>query len=68
MTNGDRIRSMTDVELANFFATDAVIVCVHCKGNLHTCSEGHSCGGPHAASVFCEWLGEEWQPGRWTFE
>ncbi len=27
MTNGAMIRSMTDVELANFFATDAVIVC-----------------------------------------
>ena len=68
MTNGAMIRSMTDVELANFFATDAVIVCVHCNAEMHTCSEGHSCGGSHAASVCCNWLAEEWQPGRWIYE
>ena len=47
MTNGDMIRSMTD---------------------LHTCGEDHNCGKLHEASVFWNWLGEEWQPGRWTFE
>lgn len=68
MTNGDAIRSMTDVELANFLATDAVIACVHCKSDLHICSEGHPCEKAHEASIFCEWLGEEWEPGRWTYE
>lgn len=68
MKNGDMIRSMTDVELANFLATDAVIACVHCNFGLHTCGEDHNCGKPHEASVFFNWLGEEWQPGRWTFE
>lgn len=68
ITNGDMIRSMSDVELANFFATDAVIVCMHCNNDMHVCGEGHGCGKYHAASVFCKWLGEEWQPGRWTFE
>ena len=68
MTNGDMIRSMTDVELANFLATDAVIACVHCNNDLHTCGEDHNCGKLHEASVFWNWLGEEWQPGRWTFE
>jgi len=56
------------VELANFFATDAVIVCKHCNNDMHVCGEGRGCGKYHAANVFCEWLGEEWQPGRWTFE
>lgn len=66
MTNGDMIRSMCDAELANFFATDAIIACVHCNDVI--CGEGRSCGGLHTASVFCDWLGEEYQPGRWVFE
>lgn len=69
MTNGNMIRSMTDVELANFLATDAVIACVHCNPDLHTCGEEHlNCEKAHEATVFANWLGEEWKPGRWTFE
>lgn len=63
MTNGDMIRSMTDVELANFFATDAVIACIHCNENMRICSAERACAKPHEVSVFCNWLGEEWQAG-----
>lgn len=68
ITNGDMIRSMSDVELANFLATDAVIACTHCKGDLCICHKGEHCEHAHEASVFCDWLGKRWQPGRWTYE
>lgn len=63
-TNGDWIRSMTNEELANFLATDAVIACVHCKDDLHICSGDDPCEKCHQASVFWNWLGEEWKGSR----
>lgn len=67
-TNGDWIRSMTNEELANFLATDAVIACVHCKDDLHTCSGDDPCEKCDQASVFWNWLGEELEGSRWTYE
>lgn len=62
ITNGDRIRSMTDEELADFMATDAVIACMHCNDNMQICSAESGCKRPHEVNVFLSWLQEEWQP------
>lgn len=55
MTVGDKIRRMSDVELANFLVSDQVIACLHCKvkaGRTVHCP----CSKAHEASVMCEWL------------
>lgn len=59
MTIGDRIRSMCDVELANFLVSDQVIACLHCKEDRPRPKDKCPCSKAHQASVMCEWLGIE---------
>lgn len=59
MTNGDRIRSMSDIELANFLVSDQTIACLHCKVDKVGKKVKCPCSKKHEASVMCEWLGIE---------
>ena len=68
ITNGDRIRSMTDAELACFFCLDVCIPCVHCEFGDRMCSPSLPCSDQFKAGVFYEWLQKEWKPGRWKCE
>ena len=56
LTNADRIRSMSDEELAQAIyqgiSSDA---CDYCKENDHHCT-GHTCQGKADAAVILEWL------------
>lgn len=55
-TNADRIRAMSDEELAQAIyrgiSSDA---CDYCKENDHHCT-GHTCQGKADAEVILEWL------------
>lgn len=59
MTVGDIIRSMCDVELANFLVSDKTIACLHCKEDKSGKKAKCPCSKAHEASVMCEWLGIE---------
>ena len=59
MTIGDRIRSMSDVELANFLVSDQTIACLHCKDSKDGKKASCPCSKGHEASVMCEWLSSE---------
>lgn len=68
ITNGDRIRGMTDEELACFFCSDVCIPCVHCTDGDRMCSPSLPCSDHFKSQVFYEWLRKEWQLGRWMYE
>ena len=55
-TNGDRIRAMSDEEIAEAIyhgiSSDA---CDYCKENDHHCT-GHTCQGKAGKEVILEWL------------
>ena len=61
MTNGDRIRNMTDKELAVFLLTDESKVCTHCEFNgEYGCSADEIvCGTAHLEDTFKKWLSSE---------
>ena len=59
MTVGDRIRSMSDKELANFLVSDQTIACLHCKEDMPRPKNKCPCSKEHEARVMCEWLGIE---------
>lgn len=64
MTNGDRIRSMTDDELADFLMSYESKVCAHCKYDDDIgCNFGDDgevvCDKSYVHSVFTEWLSSE---------
>lgn len=52
MTNADRIRSMTDEELANF-----VSLC--CGWTCAECPVGKECNGDECFSTWLDWLKQE---------
>ena len=62
MTNGDRIRSMTDEELADFLTSDDVNACTHCK-LLEYAVDGLPlpcpCRKDGEVPVFLKWLSSE---------
>lgn len=56
MTNADRIRSMSDEELAQaIYQGISSDPCDYCKENDHHCT-GHTCQGKADAEVILEWL------------
>lgn len=61
MTNGDRIRNMTDKELSVFLLTEECKVCTHCQ--YHTddigCCGDIVCGNYHLEDVWRKWLSSE---------
>lgn len=63
MTNGDRIRSMTDDELADFLQSYESRVCCHCKyDDAIGCNFGNDdiiCTSYYVHGVFLEWLSKE---------
>lgn len=61
MTNGDRIRSMTDEELTQFLMSGDSIVCSHC--NRTTNCTLHDC--KRLKDVFMQWLSSESEAMRY---
>ena len=63
MTNGDRIRSMTDYELATFYLSRENSVCAICKEDVEGsgCSWS-ACSLSHRCDVFMRWLKSEYIP------
>lgn len=63
MTNGDRIRSMTDEELAGFLNSYEARVCAHCKYDDDIgCNYGDNdivCTSDYVHEVFKNWLSLE---------
>lgn len=63
MTNGDRIRSMTDEELAGFLMSYESRVCAHCKYDIDSMciiSDGDViCTVDYIHGVYTEWLSKE---------
>lgn len=53
MTNADRIRAMTDEELAEFIAS--AVDCCNCKHPRNGCSENDET----CAACWCDWLKQE---------
>lgn len=69
MTNGDRIRSMTDEELADFLISADSSCCAHCKyfdvenaDDFEGCRLEGPCGKDVAAASFQKWLSTEYVP------
>ena len=54
MTNGDRIRQMSDEELAEFIAND-VVDCCNCKHPRNGCTENDET----CADCWLDWLKQE---------
>lgn len=62
MTNGDRIRSMTDSELSVFLITEECKVCTHCEYNgEYGCDDEIVCGNYHLEDVWMKWLSSEYK-------
>lgn len=64
MTNGDRIRNMTDTQLADFLMSYDSKVCSHCKYDDDIGCNFHEDGGvicteDYVHSVFMNWLSSE---------
>lgn len=61
-TNADRIRSMTNDELAVFLLTEECKVCSHCKYNgEYGCTDETVCGTYHLEDVWKKWLSSEYE-------
>lgn len=65
-TNGDRIRSMTDYELASFLISADSDACAHCRfydaennADFEGCRLGEPCGREIAAASLQNWLSSE---------
>lgn len=61
MTNGERIRNMTDEELTQFLMSSDSIVCSHCN-RMTNCSV-HDCD--RLKDVFMQWLACESEAMRY---
>ena len=60
MTNGDKIRNMTDGQLAEFLADGESKPCVHCPYDDDIgCKGGIICTKEHLQDVFLNWLSSE---------
>lgn len=61
MTNGDRIRSMTDEDLANFLISEDAEACKHCEFEnlLGGCNLDNPCVKELAAASLQNWLSSE---------
>lgn len=60
MTNGDKIRSMTDGELAAFLVSDDAKPCEHCKHKgLYGCDDTIICTNGTVRDIFEEWLSSD---------
>ena len=58
MTNADRIRNMSDEELAEFLETYSI--CEHCKyDSNHSCTLQNPCVHALAQAIALEWLQAE---------
>lgn len=67
MTNGDKIRNMTDRELANFLTLDDSKPCIHCMRGGHAWCETDEtfvCTTDYVTDVFTAWLASEAVSGR----
>lgn len=59
MTNGDKIRNMTNEELADFLVSEDVIACTHCEfynGEVKRCYLDNPCVKVLASTEFVYWL------------
>lgn len=65
MTNGDRIRSMTNDELTQFFLPDDSNVCMHCREKKVTRCDYPECNLIHRHDVFKKWLSSESEAMRY---
>lgn len=59
MTNADRIRAMTDAELAEFLDRVNDFPCEACCGNLDQCRRNNA-PEPVCKRHYLEWLKERW--------
>lgn len=59
MTNGDRIRSMTDDELTQFIMSRESNVCAHCRENKSNQCLYPECNLIRRHDVFKKWLDSE---------
>ena len=61
MTNGDKIRNMTDDDLAEFLISADATACTHCEYHYDDfgCRLDNPCVAPMACTILKDWLSSE---------